>query len=111
MDNTNSTLLQYFDLEDGSDEMQGEFLEELAETLFGSIVRKAWVEFDGDKKETFAKLLEESSDDPESVEKYTAVLTFLDEHIVNLRDFIEKELRELQKSYKTTRDELQDSLV
>jgi len=110
MDDTNNTLFQYFDLEDNSTELREEFLEEVAETLLTSVLRKAWMELDADKKEQLAGLLEESNADPENKEKHTAVLAFLDEYIVNLREFIGNEFETLQTAYKTTRDELLDAL-
>jgi len=111
MSNNNNTLLQYFDLEDSPEGFQDEFFEDVAETLLGSVMRKAWAELDGEKKEQLTELLEASDADAESKEKHEAVLAFLDENVINLREFVEKELEDLQTAYKTTRDELQDTLL
>ena len=104
--NTN-VLIKFFDLEDLEKEEQEQFLDEISEVMMGSILKKAWQELDSAKKEALSELLEaegtESNEDNSQ-----AVLAYLDEHLVNLGEYVRKELTDMEESYKRTRDELDD---
>ena len=111
MNDITKHTLSFFDLEDTSKDMQEDFLEDIGEVLMESVFRKAWSELDANKREALTKLLEESSLEPENAEKSNAVLMFLDEHVVNIKGYVEKEFESIQTTYKKTRDELRDIAV
>jgi hypothetical protein len=111
MEELTKAIIHFFDLEDASKEIQEDFLEDIGEVMMGAIVQKAWMELDSQKKETLTVLLEESSSNPEDVKKREEVLAFLDDNMVNLQGFIEKELDNFQSTYREYRDELRDAAV
>ena len=102
------TAIDYFDLEDASSESQEEFFAELGEIIFDSIMNKAWTELDTKKSEELNSLLEESNDNPKDEKKREAIFNYLDKHLVNLQGFVKNEVEEIQKTYKTIRDEIRD---
>lgn len=110
MDDENAkSLVDVFDLENLSSDERDEFLEDFGDTVMKSIFRKSWFELDSAKRNILGDLLQESDDDPENVEKHEAVLFFLDEHVHNIRQYAEKEIEQLQNSYRENRDTLSDS--
>ena len=111
MNNKNNALVQYFDLELVAKEDQEYFIDEIGGLVMDSILKKAWQQLEGTKKEALTELLEASNLDSENIEKSNAVLAFLDEHLVNLEAFVQKELAEIETAYKSTRDELSDKIV
>jgi hypothetical protein len=111
MDELTKTMVQFFDLEDVGKEVQEDFLEDIGEAVMGSIFNKAWSELDSKKQDELNALLEESTKNPDDVEKREAVLLFLDDNMINLTAFIEKELEMLQKSYREKRDEFRDAVA
>jgi len=111
MNDTTSTHVDPFDLENTSKEEYEEFAEEIGEVIMQKILRKAWVELDSSKRDVLTSLLENSEADPEDGVKQEAVFAFLNTHMTNLPDFVSRELEAIEQTYRETRDQVSDALV
>ncbi len=109
MNDTNITKDEPFDLEGASKEEREEFTQDVGEILMQKILRKAWAELDSSKRDILTDLLEKSEADPEDEKKHKEIFTFLDTHIVNLSEFIARELEGIQTTYRESRDQFRDT--
>lgn len=105
------TAIEFFDLENASQEEQEDFFQDIGELVMQKILHKAWAELSSAKKDELTELLEESEDDPENSDKQDAILIFLDKHIPNVREIVAEELEEIQNTFREYRDELLDSIA
>lgn len=105
------TAIDFFGLENTSQEEQEEFFQDLGELVMQKIIHRAWAELSSSKKDELTELLEESEDDPENADKQDAVLIFLDKNIPTVREIASEELEEIQKTFREYRDELLDAMA